>query len=131
MLPGLDEKEIEVTLHDGVPTLKGREEAANRSTLYSERWQGQFQRSLQLDPEVDPDKIDAPFKNGLLTVTAAKRPEAQRHPGAFRSRLAELKPRPVTVSCNPLRSAVGGALLSAAETLYMAFTECQPREIGS
>jgi HSP20 family protein len=46
--------------------------------VYSERWHGQFQRSLQLGPDVDPDKVAASFRNGVLTVTVAKRPEAQR-----------------------------------------------------
>ena len=34
--------------------------------------------SLQLDPDVDPDRVNAEFKNGVLTITAAKRPEGQR-----------------------------------------------------
>jgi HSP20 family protein len=77
-LPGLDAKDVEVTLQDGVFTLKGEKKAENQSALYSERWQGRFQRSLQLGPDVDPDKVNAAFKNGVLTITAAKRPEAQR-----------------------------------------------------
>lgn len=77
-LPGLDAKDIEVTLHDGVLTLRGEKKAASESALYSERWQGQFQRSMQLGPDVDPDKVNAAFKNGVLTITVAKRPEARR-----------------------------------------------------
>jgi HSP20 family protein len=77
-LPGLDAKDVEVTLHDGMLTLKGEKKAENQGTLYSERWQGRFQRSMQLGPDVDPDKVNAAFKNGVLTVTIAKRPEAQR-----------------------------------------------------
>jgi HSP20 family protein len=77
-LPGLDAKDVEVTLQDGVLTLKGEKKAENQSAFYSERWQGRFQRSMQLGPDVDPDKVNAGFKNGVLTITAAKRPEAQR-----------------------------------------------------
>lgn len=77
-LPGLDPKDVEVTLHDGVLTLRGEKKAESQGALYSERWQGQFQRSLQLGPDVDPEKVYAAFKNGVLTITVPKRPEAQR-----------------------------------------------------
>jgi HSP20 family protein len=76
-LPGLEQKDVEVSLHDGVLTLKGEKKQESNGTLYSERWHGQFQRSLQAGPDVDPDKVSAAFKNGVLTVTLAKRPEAQ------------------------------------------------------
>ena len=39
---------------------------------------GEFERTVQLGPDVDPEKIKAEFKNGVLTVTVGKRPEAQR-----------------------------------------------------
>jgi len=77
-LPGLEERDIEVTLQDGVLTLRGEKKSESDSALYSERWHGQFQRSLQLGPDVDPDKVAASFRNGVLTITVAKRPEAQR-----------------------------------------------------
>ena len=77
-LAGLEQKDLEVTLHDGVLTLKGEKKAESSGAVYSERWHGQFQRSLQLGPDVDPDKVAASFRNGVLTVTLAKRPEAQR-----------------------------------------------------
>jgi HSP20 family protein len=76
-LPRLEEKDLEVTLHDGVLTLSGEKKAESSGAVYSERWHGQFQRSLQLGPDVDPDKVAASFRNGVLTVTVAKRPEAQ------------------------------------------------------
>jgi len=76
-LPGLEEKDIELSLHDGVLTLKGEKKSESEGALYSERWHGQFQRSVQLGPEVDPENVKAAFKNGVLTVTLAKKPEAQ------------------------------------------------------
>ena len=75
-LPGMDEKDIELTLRDGVLTLKGEKHAESEGSVYSERWHGSFQRSLELGPEVDPDKVTASFKKGVLTVTLGKRPEA-------------------------------------------------------
>lgn len=76
-LPGLEEKDIDVTLHDGMLTLKGEKKLESDGSIYSERWHGSFQRSVQLGPDVDPEKVTASFKNGVLTVALAKRPEAQ------------------------------------------------------
>ena len=77
-LPGLEEKDLEVTLHDGVLTLGGEKKGEGSGAVYSERWHGRFQRSLRLGPDVDPDRVAASFRNGVLTVTVARRPEAQR-----------------------------------------------------
>jgi HSP20 family protein len=76
-LPGLQEKDVELTLNDNVLTLKGEKKTENESPTYTERWHGKFQRSIQLGSEVDPDKIEASFKNGVLTVTLPKRPDSQ------------------------------------------------------
>jgi len=76
-LPGLEQKDVELSLHDGVLTLKGEKKSESNGALYSERWHGQFQRSLQLGSDPDPDKVTATFKNGVLTVLLAKRAEAQ------------------------------------------------------
>jgi len=77
-LPGMEEKDVDVSLHDSMLTLKGEKKSESNTPVYTERWHGQFQRSLPIGPDVDPDKVSASFKNGVLTVTLAKRPEAQR-----------------------------------------------------
>ena len=77
-LPGMDPKDIEVSLYDGALRLRGEKKSESGSALYSERWHGQFERSVQLGPDIDPDKVNAAFKNGVLTITVPKRPEAQR-----------------------------------------------------
>jgi HSP20 family protein len=77
-LPGIDQKDVELSLADGVLMLKGEKKSESNTALYSERWHGRFQRALQLGPDVDPEKVDATFKNGVLTITLAKRPEARR-----------------------------------------------------
>jgi HSP20 family protein len=77
-LPGMEQNDVEVSLHDGVLTLKGEKKSETKSAVYSERWHGEFQRSLQVGPDIDPDRVNASFKNGVLTVTLGKRPEAQR-----------------------------------------------------
>lgn len=77
-LPGLDEKDIDITLRDGVLTLKGEKKRESNGSGYSERWHGQFARSIELDAEVDPDKVKATFSKGVLTIALEKRPEEQR-----------------------------------------------------
>jgi HSP20 family protein len=77
-LPGMEEKDVEIVLQDGVLTLRGEKKAEVENAVYSERWHGRFERAIPLGPDVDPEKVTASFRNGVLTVTAAKRPEAQR-----------------------------------------------------
>ena len=81
-LPGMDEKNVEVKFADGLLTIKGekREEKEEKKKDYhlSERSHGSFQRSFTVPDGVDADKIDATFKDGVLTVTLPKTPEAQR-----------------------------------------------------
>lgn len=81
-LPGLDESNVEVKFADGLLTIKGekREDKAERKKDYylSERRFGSFQRSFQVPDGVDADKIEARFKNGVLTVSLPKSAEAQK-----------------------------------------------------
>jgi len=81
-LPGMDEKNIEVKFADGVLTIKSEKreekEEKNKDYYLSERSFGSFQRSFQVPSGVDIDKIDASFKNGVLTVTLPKSTEAQK-----------------------------------------------------
>jgi HSP20 family protein len=76
-LPGLDEKDIDITLRDGVLTLKGEKKHESNGSVYSERWHGQFTRSLHLGDQVDPEKVRASFNQGILAITLEKRPDAQ------------------------------------------------------
>jgi len=72
-LPGLEEKDVEVLVQDGVLTLRGekRAERQDRARAFSERVYGRFERRLALDG-VDEDQVKASFHNGLLTITATK-----------------------------------------------------------
>jgi len=78
-LPGMEEKEVELLLEDGVLTLKGEKhaETEDKDRQFSERYYGRFERRISLDAEVQADKVQARFKNGVLTVTLPKDPEAQ------------------------------------------------------
>ena len=81
-LPGLDEKNVEVSLVNDVLTIKGEKqeekEEKDKNYYMSERRYGSFQRSFQLPADVDPNKIDASFEKGVLTLTLPKSPEAQK-----------------------------------------------------
>jgi HSP20 family protein len=80
-LPGLDESNVQVTLVDDVLTITGEkgEEKEEKDKNYhlSERRYGSFQRSFQLPPGIDQGKIEANFRNGVLTVVLPKAPDAQ------------------------------------------------------
>ena len=76
-VPGLEEKDIEVTLHNGMLTLRGEKKSESQGAVYSERWHGRFERSMQLGPDVDPDRVNASFKNGVLTVSLPKSEKAR------------------------------------------------------
>jgi len=81
-LPGLEEKDVEVSVADDMLTIKGekKEEKEEKAKNYylSERRYGAFQRSFQLPSGVDAEKIEANFQKGVLTVTLPKTPEAQK-----------------------------------------------------
>jgi HSP20 family protein len=75
-LPGMEEKDIQLTLQDGLLTIQGekkREEESQKKNYYiAERSYGRFRRSLQLGAEIDPEKVSASFKKGVLTVRIPK-----------------------------------------------------------
>jgi len=79
-LPGIDEKDVSLSLQDGVLTIRGekkheRDEEKENYRMMERRY-GSFQRSVQLPDTVDEDKIEATFNNGVLRVSLPKRPEA-------------------------------------------------------
>ena len=80
-LPGLTDKDIEITVVDGILTLKGEKSSENEvqegNYYRQERAYGSFERSFRLPDEVEADKVEANFKNGVLTVGLPKSEEAQ------------------------------------------------------
>lgn len=83
-LPGMTEKDIEVSVVDGTLTIKGEKKQAtekkDENFYLSERAYGAFQRSFVLPDGVDAEKIGADFAKGVLTVTLPKLPEAKVEP---------------------------------------------------
>jgi HSP20 family protein len=80
-LPGLDEKDIDVSFADGVLTIKGEKKTERKDEgkgyHLAERSFGSFQRSLALPEGVDVDKVAAEFAKGVLTVRIPKLPELE------------------------------------------------------
>jgi HSP20 family protein len=78
-LPGIDEKDIQLTFHDGVLSLRGekKSERTDERENYHlmERSYGSFQRAIRVPETIDEDKVEARFDKGVLTVTLPKRPE--------------------------------------------------------
>lgn len=81
-LPGVDEKDISVTVANGYLTIKGEKhsesERSEESYYVAERSFGSFERSLRLADSVDESKIEASFDRGVLKVNAPKSAEAQK-----------------------------------------------------
>ena len=80
-LPGLEEKDIDVSIASNVLTLKGRKntENENKNGKYykKETWTGSFQRTLALPQTVDSEKIGAQLKNGILRIVLPKKEESK------------------------------------------------------
>jgi HSP20 family protein len=80
-LPGIDEKDIDISVRDDVLIVSGEkrsevdETKANRR--FSERSYGRFERAIPLDAEVETDKAAAEFKSGVLKVTLPKSPNGR------------------------------------------------------
>ena len=81
-LPGLDEKNIEVKVANGVLTIRGEKaedkEEKNKDFHMRERRFGAFERAFRIPEIVDMDKIEATFKKGVLMVKMPKTAEAQK-----------------------------------------------------
>jgi HSP20 family protein len=76
-VPGMDAKNIEISLSGDVLTIKGEKKTERdekgESFFLAERNYGSFYRSLRLPVEVEEDKIEATYKHGVLTITCPKK----------------------------------------------------------
>jgi len=81
-LPGMDEKDIDISISDDILTLRGEkrmEKEEKESGFYRmERTYGSFHRDIPLPCEVESTNVEAVFRKGVLTVHLPKKPEAQR-----------------------------------------------------
>ena len=81
-LPGLEKKDIEISLDDDVLVIKGERKEEHKETdkhiHKMERRYGSFYRAVRLPAEVKSNEIDASFKNGELKITLPKSEEARK-----------------------------------------------------
>ncbi len=80
-VPGVDEKDLDVAVHNGVLTVSGNRQSEERKdgetyALY-ERQYGSFSRSFALPDMADGERVDAALKNGVLTLSIAKKADAK------------------------------------------------------
>ncbi|MFN5405480.1 Hsp20/alpha crystallin family protein [Bradyrhizobium sp.] len=79
-LPGIDEKDIDISLAEGVLTIRGEKksevEKKEKDYYLQERTFGSIERVVPLPDTIDLDSANATFKNGVLTVKLAKKLEA-------------------------------------------------------
>jgi len=80
-LPGVEDKDLDINLHNGVLSVAGHRDSEERKegetyALY-ERQYGSFTRSFALPDVADGDRIDAKLANGVLTLLIAKKADAK------------------------------------------------------
>lgn len=72
--PGLDSETLDVSIQRNVLTVSGRREAdENNGYHLRERFAGAFRRAVSLPDDVDPDRVEASYRDGVLAITVAKR----------------------------------------------------------
>jgi HSP20 family protein len=80
-LPGIDQKDIELSIASGVLTIKGEkrgEKVNDKAKVYrKETWEGSFQRTVAIPQTVDADKVEATYRDGVLEIELPKKEEAK------------------------------------------------------
>jgi HSP20 family protein len=80
-LPGIDQKDIDLSIASGVLTIKGEKKAekvSDRAKVYrKETWEGSFQRTVALPAGVDAEKVEATYRDGVLVIELPKKEEAK------------------------------------------------------
>lgn len=78
--PGIDPKQLEITLHQNLLTIKGeRKLERDHSAQYyrRERFEGAFHRAVNLPEDADPERVEADYKDGVLHVAVQRREAAK------------------------------------------------------
>jgi HSP20 family protein len=90
-LPGVDPKDVDLNLRDNILTISGEKTQEQKSEeggrSWTERSYGRFERSIPFEAEIDADRIEAGYRNGVLTVTLPKNAQARE-----KSRKIDIKP---------------------------------------
>jgi HSP20 family protein len=96
-LPGIKPEDVEISVEDGILTIRGQiraeEERKERNYLVREQRSGAFVRSLRLPSSVDPDHAEASFENGMLRLAFPKTERARARRIALTSGTGQEGPR--------------------------------------
>jgi HSP20 family protein len=76
-LPGVNKDDVKITMQDNVLTIRGEKKGKEENLRRVERHYGSFQRSFTLPTSVKSDKIEAEYKDGILTISMPKAEEAK------------------------------------------------------
>src|SRR5919199_4448111 len=78
-VPGVDPNQVEITIEGNTLTIRGETRPPSEANNYllQERRFGPFARTLQLDLPIQPDKVEASFRNGVLVLTLPKAEQAK------------------------------------------------------
>jgi len=74
--PGIDAKSLEISLQQNVLSVSGKREAVQepKATYYrNERFEGEFRRVIALPDDIDPDKIEASYRDGIVEIRVQRR----------------------------------------------------------
>jgi HSP20 family protein len=74
--PGIDAKSLDISLQQSVLSISGRREAApaREATYYrNERFDGEFRRVIALPEDIDPDKVEASYRDGIVEIRVQRR----------------------------------------------------------
>jgi HSP20 family protein len=74
--PGIDAKSLEISLQQNVLSVAGQREAApaSEATYYrNERFEGAFRRVIALPEDIDPDKVEASYRDGIVEIRVQRR----------------------------------------------------------
>ena len=79
-MPGMNQNDIDVSVHDGILTISGEKKVQDGGNVvnyhHTERSYGCFTRDISLPDTVNIDKVEAAYKNGVLSITVPKTREA-------------------------------------------------------
>ena len=78
-IPGMEEKDVELLMDDGNLIVRGemKSESEDKERQFSERFYGRFERRIPVGMDIEENKIEASFKNGVLKVILPKTERAQ------------------------------------------------------
>ena len=77
-LPGVSDQDVDITVHNGTLSIRGeRKPQEGRRYLYNGRSYGRFERVITLPEAVNTDEVQATLKDGILSLTLPKSPEAK------------------------------------------------------